>query len=335
MQGGWSARLLALRRRRYSHHLTRRGDIAMDLLHQIRDGVETALVPKAGDELDPQIAIVQIDLGIQEMDFDDLGPAIEGWSHADVGHTGHCLSVEEPPHRIHPPSGNDHPLGAGDIRSGNTDLTTTAVPRDDDPFDLVRSSQHRPGAPHVSFADRVADGRRPYRPAVDVPDRDGDHRESEFDPEAAERCRITGGLIPKSKPFPNRHVMGAKAPNQVALDEVSRPHMAELIVELEHRSGIDTHLGENLEATRHRRESERSSGRRQHGRRMDAEGQHDSGCRRRYRIQRLDNGLVPAVDTIEDADGYGRIGTAPSRRVAPKHLHASTTSGLAVRPATR
>src|ERR1019366_9311685 len=247
--------------------LARAGHVAADLLDQRLGVLEAALAAQAREELEAQIAPVEVAVEVEDVGLDQLTAAgLEGRTHADadscrapVGQAG----VDAVP-------GAHERLVRHEVGRGEAQLAAASVSADDLPPHLEGAAEQPVRLGHLAGEDEAANVAGGDDLAVDLEQRMHDGSEARV---GRQQPRVTLSLVAEAKVLTDRHPAGAERTYEYVVDELGGRALRELGVEGDHDQLPPPELGQQLGLARERGQQLGSVLRRndRHGVRLEGE----------------------------------------------------------------
>src|SRR3954468_19573258 len=189
-------------------------DVAMHLLDEPLDRVEAPLAAQPGEERDPQLAVVEVALEVEEEGLDEHAAAgDEGRPHADAGRRRPPaplpLLLEGGPAGIHAVAGIDERVVGDEVGGRVAELAPALVAVDDASPQLERRAQEAGGLLELAGHHQPADVRRGDDLAVDLDERHDPRLEAGL---AAQEFGVAGRLVAEAEVLADGDAVRAAAP---------------------------------------------------------------------------------------------------------------------------
>src|SRR5215218_1918273 len=270
-------------------------DVAAHLLDKRLDRLEALLAAQPLEELDAQVAAVQVAVVVEQVGLDQL--AATGDKHrpyADI--RGRRV---RPPvggggaARVHAVAGRHVALGRDEVRGREAQLAAALVALDDLAGDRERRAEQPVGVLDRPAEDQAADVAGGHDLAVDLEQRDDAHLEA---PVCAQQRRVALRPVAEAEVLPHAHVRRPQRAGQHLVEEALRAAHGELGVERHHDELLDAEAGHELGLALERRQQQRRARR--------GDDRHRMGVERQHGVRAADDLAVAEVHAVEGPDGH-------------------------------
>src|SRR4051794_1678597 len=289
-------------------------DIAADLRDELGLRRKGPLLTQVRPQLEHEPLAVEVAVEVEEVRLDPpLGAAVVR-VHADGD--GGAVAAREA--RVDPVRRHDEVRPERKVRGRVAERAAALVAGDDRPVELVRTAEEARRLCELSRAHGVADrcGRHACHGAG----------AADVVAEAPQERQIAGARAAEAEVVPGDDDLAAHRLED-ARDELLRLELAQLEVEADDERVLDAQLREQLELPLLRRQELDAVAERDARVRVEGEDRRDEpGCE-----ERIDDGDVAAMDTVEGADRH-RARQRLERARAVRDVHGITVSGRSISP---